>query len=137
MSPEVENALNAAQVLFSANPAFLAPHAKRFWQAQERGFDAIETFTSAWFRRRQEAALSLIDTGRRIASEGQGNPGSALQEIVAWQTDSLRRLSEDAQESTELVRLCAGAFFNGGAVPLEEAPAAEKHALPSDRSDPA
>ncbi len=51
-----EKALNAAQVPFTANPRFLAPQAKHLFRVQQRFFDEAETFFSAWFQRRQDAA---------------------------------------------------------------------------------
>lgn len=109
-SAAIENALNAAQVLFTANPLFLPPQAKATLQAQERIFNELEKFSSSWFQRRQEAAQSLIDTGRRIASESAGNPAKTFKELTEWQTRYIQNFALDAKDCTEMLTRCARAF---------------------------
>ena len=104
---EIENALNAAQAVFTANPAFVAPQTKQFFEAQEQFFAGMEKFSSAWFHRRQEATKSLIEVGRRLSAQGRTDPASAMKEIITWQTGAMARLGEDAKDCTEMMRRCA------------------------------
>ncbi len=105
-----ESALNRAQVLFSANPLFLNPQTKNYLQAQETLFDEVEKFANAWFQRRQDATMSMINAGRRIASEGKGDLAGAAKEIAGWQAAAMQQMAEDAKECAEMMRRCAGAL---------------------------
>lgn len=116
----MENALNAAQVLFTANPLFLAPQTEYLWGAQARILDEVERFSSAWFRRRHEAAQSLIEASRRIVAEGRADPASAMKEIADWQHGSMERLREDAQEYSRMLGNCATAFSGNDVEAAEE-----------------
>lgn len=113
-TPAMEDALNAAQVLFTANPLFLAPQTTHFWRAQDRILNEIERFSSAWFKRRQDATQSMIDAGRRLSSEGQADPADVIKEIIDWQIHSMERLAEDARDCTEMFSRCTGAFVGNG-----------------------
>ncbi|WP_415234178.1 hypothetical protein [Pseudorhodobacter sp.] len=123
---EIENALNAAQAVFTANPTFMAPQTKQFLEAQEQFFAGIEKFSSAWFHRRQEATKSLIEVGRRLSAEGRPDPASAMKEIITWQTGAMARLIEDAKDCTEMMRRCAP-----GAVQTAAETAAEDQSAPT------
>lgn len=115
-----ENALNAAQVLFTANPVFLAPQTKQVLQMQEQFFAELEKFSTNWFQRRQEAVRLMIESGRRIASEGQNDPAGAMKELAEWQTGAMQRLAEDAGECGELFKQCAGAVVSHEVEAVEE-----------------
>ena len=131
-----ENALNAAQVLFTANPLFLAPQTKHFLQAQQRFFDEAEKFSAAWFQRRQDAMRSMIDLGRRIASHGRGDPASAMSEIAEWQTHSMERLAEDAKDCTEMLSRCVGSVAEDEAEAVEDVSDTVKRATAPGKSRP-
>ncbi|MGB4828472.1 MAG: hypothetical protein WBP18_14600 [Paracoccaceae bacterium] len=130
-----ENALNAAQVEFTANPLFLAPQTKYFLQAQERIFDEVEKFSAVWFRRRQEATQSMIDMGRRIVSQGRVDPASAMKEIADWQTHSMQRLAEDAKGCSEMMAKCAGALASNEVKAIEETTETLRKATSSSKSE--
>ncbi len=117
---EAENAMNAAQVEFTANPRFLAPQLKHVLQAQEYVLDEFEKFSSAWFQRREDATRSMIDAGRRVISEGQSDPARAMKELVDWQTKSMEHLTEDAKAFTEMMTQCAGAVVTNEIEAAEE-----------------
>ena len=134
-TPGQESALNAAQVLFSANPIHLAPHMKQFAQAQERIFEEIEKFSSAWFQRRQEASHSMIEAGKRILSDGRPDPASAMKELAEWRTHAMERMTEDARCYTELMAKCAGALTRNEAEALDETVATAKPATQSSKSE--
>lgn len=102
------DALNAAQVEFSANPRFLAPQAKNFFQAQERILDEMGKFSAAWFKRRQDATNAMIKAGRHIISEGRVNPADAMKVITDLQARSIERLTEDAKDYAEMMTRCTG-----------------------------
>ncbi|WP_113912422.1 hypothetical protein [Roseovarius dicentrarchi] len=131
-----EKALNASQVLFTANPLFLTPQSKHMFEAQERIWDQIETFSTAWFRRRQDATQALIDAGRRIAAEGGNDPAGAIKEVSDFQAGAMKRLTEDAQQCAELVRNCADALVRNEMEALQETAANTKRAAQTADSDP-
>lgn len=135
-TPAMEEALNAAQVLFTANPLFLAPQTTQFWHAQDRILDEIERFSSGWFKRRQDATQSMIDAGRRLASEGQADPADVIREIIDWQVHSMERLAEDARDCTEMFSRCTGAF-TGNEAAADTSAEALKRTAKSGQSKPA
>lgn len=102
-----EEGLNRAQVLFSANPLFIAPQGKQYFQAQQTLFDLMKRFTTAWFARRQEAAESMIEAGRCISVDGKGDLSCAIKAMADWHTDEMKRLATDAQACTEMIQACA------------------------------
>lgn len=134
-TPGQESALNASQVLFSANPVHLAPQMKHFAQAQERIFEEIEKFSSAWFLRRQEATHSMIEAGKRIVSDGRPDPASAMKELADWRTHAMERMTEDARCYTELMTRCAGALTRNETEGMEETVATAKPATQSSKSE--
>ncbi|WP_126623186.1 hypothetical protein [Oceaniglobus ichthyenteri] len=101
-----EDALNAAQGVFTANPLFIAPQVKHMMQAQEKVLDEFEKFSSAWFQRREEATRSMIEAGRRICADN--DPAQAMKEITQWQAKSMERLAEDAKCCAEMWTQCTG-----------------------------
>lgn len=131
-----ENELNAAQVLFTANPLFLTPQLKQLMQTPERFFDELEAFSSAWFKRRQEATHAMIDAGRRLASNGSGDPASALTEISHWQTRSMEHLAEDAKDCTEMLSRCAGILVKNEVKAMEDISETVQKAAKSSKSEP-
>ncbi len=131
-----ENALNAAQVEFTSNPRFLAPQIKHALQAQENVLDEIEKFTTAWFQRREVATRSMIEAGRRIISEGQSDPASALKELAAWQTNSMGRMAEDAKACSEMITQCAGAVVTNEVEAAEETVEYTNKATTTSKSTP-
>lgn len=119
-TPEIEDSLNAAQVLFTANPAFLAPEALRYWQMQDCITEEIGKFSSAWIQRRHDATRAMIETGRRIATEGSSDPAGALQAVADWQTHAMQRIAEDAKDCTEMMTRCADALVRTEARTIRE-----------------
>lgn len=115
-----ERALNAAQVLFTANPVFLAPQTKHFLQAQQRFFDEVERFSSAWLQRREDATRSMIDVGKRIASSGRSDPARTFTEIADWQAHSMDCLAEDAKDCVDILNRCASALVDNEAEAVEK-----------------
>jgi hypothetical protein len=115
-----ENALNAAQVLFTANPLFLAPQTKQTLQKQEQMFAAFEKFSSNWFKRRQEAVHLMIEAGRRIVSEGRADPTDMMKEVAEWHTGAIRRLAEDGTEAGTMLTQCARAVGSHEAEAINE-----------------
>ncbi|TYB81332.1 hypothetical protein [Maritimibacter fusiformis] len=111
-----EDALNAAQVEFSLNPAFFAPRAQDYWTAQEQILKELENFTSAWFRRRHDAARSMVEARSRIASDAPTDPASVMREISEWQTGVMEQLAQDAKEYADMMARCAGALVQGAGV---------------------
>jgi hypothetical protein len=108
-----ENAMDAAQVVFSLNPAYFAPQAQDFLTAQERIVQEVERFTQAWFGRRQDAMRAMIEARSRAALQGPADPASAMKEISEWQTRLMQHLAEDAKGYSEMMTKCAGALVQG------------------------
>ena len=133
---KIESDLNRSQVLFTANPLFLNPQTKTFLQAQESFFDEFEKFATSWFQRRQEATMSMISAGRRIASEGKGDVAGAMKELATWQTVAMQQMAEDARECTELMRNCAGALGKKEDKAADKTEAARKPAKNATHSTP-
>lgn len=135
-TPADDSATNAAQVEFSLNPRFYPTEFAHFWRAQERILDEVERFSSSWFRRRQEAAQSMIDAGRQIISEGGADPASVAKQIADWQLRSMERLSEDATDCTEMLSGCADALVSNEAEAMEETAETVKRATKQAKSEP-
>lgn len=104
-----DDALNAAQVLFTMNPA-LGPQTRHFWQAQDRFLQEAEKFSSAWFRRRHDATRAALDAAAQIADKGMGDPASAMKVMADWQAHSMERLAEDVKDCAEMMTNCAGSL---------------------------
>lgn len=136
ITPSEVDALNAAQVEFSANPRFLAPQAQHFMLAQQRILSQMEKFSSEWFKRRQEATESMIETGKRILSEGRADPAGAIKEIADWQAHSMERLAEDAKACTEMMTICAGALVSNEVDAIEETAEAARKATKASKATP-
>lgn len=132
-NPAQDDALNASQVEFTADPAFLAPQLKHFMQAQERIFEEVEKFSSAWFQRRQEASRSMIEAGKRVASNGRPDPASAMKELAEWQTHAMERLAEDAKCCTEMMAQFAGALAINEVAAMEKTVKTAKRATHSSK----
>lgn len=107
----IESALNAAQGVFSANPAFRAPQADHAWQMQEQILAEFEKFSEGWFQRRQDAVRDLIESGRRVASKGRIDPAVAMTALAEWQGGAMRRLAEDAKACNAMLSRCGGAII--------------------------
>ncbi|MCQ0091706.1 hypothetical protein [Roseovarius sp. M141] len=135
-TPAIEDALNASQVLFTANPLFLPPQSKHLFQAQERFWDEIETFSTAWFRRRQAATHAIIDAGRRIASEGGRDPALMIKEVTELQSGAMERLTADARECTEMLTHCADALARNEITAIQETAEKTQRATKTAKSDP-
>ena len=115
-----DDALNRAQVLFTANPA-IGPQSQHFWQVQDRFLEEVEKFSSAWFKRRHDATQSALEAVSTLSNAGMRDPGAAMQLITEWQTHSMERLAEDAKDCAEMVTHCMGTFVANEAEAVEEA----------------
>ena len=131
----IENAVNAAQVIFSLNPAY-TPQATHLRQAQERFLKEAEKFSSAWFKRRQQAIQSALDLTGSIANGGLKDPSVAIKAMTEWQTGCMERLADDAKDCTEMMTLCIGNLVENEIEAVKETAeitkraATEKHATP-------
>ncbi|ABV92178.1 conserved hypothetical protein [Dinoroseobacter shibae DFL 12 = DSM 16493] len=130
-----ETALNAAQVVFSLNPAF-RPQSEHLAQAQQELMKEAEKFSSAWFKRRHEALHSALEVTSHIASTGMMNPAGAMQAMAEWQTRSAARLAEDARDCTEFMSQCARTMIEHEIEATEEAAENTKHAMSKTRATP-
>ncbi len=133
---KIEDALNASQVLFTANPLFLEPQTKNLFEAQERILNQVEAFSKAWFQRRQDGTQAMIDAGRRIASEGGNDPAVIMKEVTEFQSGAMERLSTDAKECTEMLSQCAVALAVNEAEAIEETADKTKKATQTAKSAP-
>lgn len=129
-----ENAMDAAQVVFSLNPAYFAPQAQDLLTAQERIVKEVERFTSAWFERRHDAMRAMVEARSRAALEGPTDPASAIKEIAEWQTRLMQQLAEDAKGYAEMMTRCAGALAQGEVRAPDEKAGKSKKAAKSGKS---
>jgi hypothetical protein len=124
---------------FSWNPA-LAPQMQHLWLAEDSFLQQAERFSQHWFRRRHEAVEGAIRTGLRLVTEGMTNPTVGLQAMSDWQAASIRRLTEDAQEWTEVMALCSGKLMAeeiaAGSESIDAATAYAKGATATSLSEP-
>lgn len=132
----IEDAINASQVLFTANPLFLTPQSKHFFEAQQRILDEVETFSTAWFQRRQDAVQAMVDSARRIASEGGRDPAKMIKEATEFQAGAMKRISEDAKTCTEMLTHCAEAVSRNEVEAMQETADNTQRATTTAKSDP-
>lgn len=131
---DVFEPIQSMNVMLAANPA-LGPQAQHFWQAQDRMLAEAEKFSSAWFKRRHEAAQSAMRASQEIASNGTTDPAAAMKTIADWQAHSMEHIAEDAKDCMEMMTRCAGAAATNEAEALEEAATkANKSTKTSDSS---
>jgi hypothetical protein len=135
MPDPTETALNAAQVLFSLNPAH-APQASHLWRAQEQILGDAGRLSSAWVERRQAAMRAAMDLASQLAGEGMRDPAAATRAMAEWQRGSVARLAEDARDATAFIARCAGCLtaneIEAAQETVQEAGRAldERHATP-------
>ncbi len=107
----IENALNAAQVVFSLNPA-MAPQTKHFQATQNQFLKETEKFYAAWLKRRDTATRAAFDTANQFAKAGMKNPADAMSVLLGWQTHAMERLVDDARDYADLMTSCVNCAIN-------------------------
>ncbi len=131
MTPSDRADLNAASVLFSANPAH-APHFAHFLKARERILEETAAFGAAWTQRRSQAMQAALEAGSRIAAGGVQDPGAAGQAFADWQQGAMARLSDDAADWATLMTRCATCLIDNEIEAVEETvDGAERAAKPT------
>ena len=101
------------------------------WQSETEALHQAERFSRNWLKRRQDAVQSTLSAGMRLMTEGLTDPLSGARVLGDWQAASLRRLSEDAQEWTALVKACEGQFRASESTPDGETPDATQTQTPA------
>ncbi|MFP7571381.1 hypothetical protein [Marivita sp. S2033] len=119
LSTAQDNALNAAQVMFSMNPAY-TPHVTRFWEAQDHFLKETEKYMASWFQRRHEATQAALEAATEAADEDMRNPATAMKTITDWQTHSMERMAEDITELADLMTRCASIWSENETEAVEE-----------------
>lgn len=132
---ELLEPMKSLSAMFATNPA-LRPQAQHFWQAQDRMLAEAEKFSSAWFKRRQEAAQSAMRASQEIASNGTTDPAAAMKTIADWQAHSMERIAEDTKDCMEMMTRCAGAAATNEAEALEEAATKANKSTKTSKSSP-
>lgn len=132
---EVFEPIQSLNAMFATNPA-LGPQAQHFWQAQDRMLAEAEKFSSAWFKRRHEAAQSAMRASQEIASNGAIHPATAMKVMADWQAQSVERIAEDAKDCLEMMTRCAGAAATNEAEALEEAATKASKSSKTSKSSP-
>lgn len=122
-----EDAINRAQVLFTANPA-LGPQSTHFWQAQDRMLEEVEKFSAAWFKRRHDATRSAIELSKHVFTGGIFDPAVAIEALSDWQRKSMERIADDAKDCTEMLSACAECMVSNETDAVEETRKAVKKA---------
>ncbi|MCV2892084.1 hypothetical protein [Lentibacter sp. XHP0401] len=104
----------AFQAPFLAAPAgeHLALH---FWQAQEGILKETEEFMTKWFKRRHNATRSALETCADAEAATSQNSASVAQAIATWQSHSMQRIAEDAQDCADMMSRCTALLLNNEA----------------------
>lgn len=102
----VEDALNAAQVVLTMNPA-IGPQTTHFWTAQGHIMKEAENFSTAWLKRHQAATRATLDTASQVAFDGMKNPAAAIEAVMDWHKQAVARLADDARACTDMMMRCA------------------------------
>ena len=104
---------------FLANSAgeHLASH---FWQAQESILKETEGFMKNWFNRRHDATRSALETCANAEAATLQDPASMAQAIANWQSHSMQRIAEDAQDCADLMSRCSALLLNNEVEAAEE-----------------
>lgn len=101
-----EDALNAAQGVFTANPVY-QPAPFHVLAAQDRLQDAVrsetEAFSAAWFKRREAAVHAATQAMTQIPLEAMHNPAGVMKIMTDWQSGAVARMTEDAQDIMQLM----------------------------------
>jgi hypothetical protein len=117
----------------------IAPQMEQFWKAQDCVLEDAEAYSRAWFERRHVAAQSALDALRTAAGNG-ADPATAMQTMVEWQQQSVRRMADDLQQWVDLCTRCAARVTDAGMAASKESlgevearatsTASPKHATP-------
>ncbi|OAN76429.1 hypothetical protein A8B78_02790 [Jannaschia sp. EhC01] len=133
--PSIQNMMKSAQAALAAAPMMGAQSA-RFWQAQDQFLKEFETFSAAWFKRRHVATRSALEAGKQIAEKAGHDPAVMLQVMSDWQTHSMERLNEDAQEYAEMITKCMGALAQNEVEAAEDSVEIAAKAMKQAKSKP-
>ncbi|MCL3882943.1 hypothetical protein [Marivita sp. GX14005] len=120
-----QQALDAAQVMFSMNPAY-APQVTHFWEAQDLMLKEAEKFASSWFERRHEATQSALKAATDADNTDLRHPAVAMQAMLDWQKNSMERMAEDLSEWSAMMSRCAGIWTSNETEAMEETEANAK-----------
>lgn len=131
----LQNILKSAKAATSASPV-LGHQSQHFWQAQDRALSELENFSKHWFERRHIAAQSALESSRAIAEQGTNNPAAAMTRLSEWQSQSFKRLTEDAQAFTEMMANCIGAVVQNEIEAAEETVESTKQAMKQSKATP-
>lgn len=131
----LQNIMQSAQAVTAAAPV-MGHQSQHFWQAQDRALDELESFSKSWFERRHKAAQSALDSSREIAEQAGNNPAAAMTRLSEWQSQSIKRLTEDAQAFTEMMTNCIGAVVQNEVEAAEESVETTKQAIKQSKSKP-
>ncbi|MGB3247077.1 MAG: hypothetical protein WBB25_21295 [Sulfitobacter sp.] len=102
---------SAFQAPFLAAPAgeHLAMH---FWQAQESILKETEEFMTKWFKRRHDATRTALETCADTETATANDPASVAQTIATWQSHSMQRIAEDAQDCADMMSRCSALLLS-------------------------
>jgi len=81
----------------------MADQASRFFKAQEAMLRDFETLSHKWYERRREAARSAVQAADRLSHSD--NVADGVQAFNGWWSQSMARLSEDAQDNYQMMML--------------------------------
>jgi len=93
--------------------AMVAPQFEQFWKVQDAILEDAEAYSKAWFERRHDAAQSAMDALRGATGNG-ADPAAAMQTMVTWQQQSVRRMSDDMRQWLDLCTRCAARVTDAG-----------------------
>lgn len=132
---DLQDMLKSGQALFAAAP-LAGSQSAHFWQAQDKILNEVETYSSAWFKRRHDATRTAMDVGQRLAQDAIGQPAVAMGILTEWQSQSMQRLAEDAKECSEMMAHCAGAILGSEIETVEEVVKTARKSTKTAKSSP-
>lgn len=106
--PGLTELIQRMQAPFMVNAAATAP-IERFLAMQGSLLKGAEIFARHWFQRRNDAIETATEALHQMNSAGAVGPAEAARAIADLQRGSLKRLSADAQEWSQLCMRCATA----------------------------
>lgn len=105
---EAEKLNEMARQLLSMAPvtSLAAPQMQQMIDAQDQIMSEFKAYSDAWYRRRHEAALSLMDAVKAMSENGGTDFGQSMTIMNSWMSQSMERMAEDLRDGYSLSLRC-------------------------------
>ncbi|MEP2922136.1 hypothetical protein [Sulfitobacter sp.] len=131
----LQKIMQSAQAAMAAAPV-MGHQSKHFWQVQDNTLSELEEFSKSWFKRRHAATQSALESCREISEQVTNDPAAAVTRWSEWQSQSVKRLAEDAQAFSEMMTKCIGNTVSNEIEAAEESAETTKRAMKQAASKP-